>query len=148
MIAACEDRSGPAPPATEERLQAVVADYVATYQAREDWETFLSFYSDSLYFLDINLRAEFHDKAAFAAFYDWPNPGFKKVKPTQKTFVEEDLLVADHRAIISGRFEPFYWQGELQRWDDLFVISLYFDDELKIVRQYDFIKYPKAFLPD
>lgn len=149
-IAACEDAASEADSAMPvgEELQQVASDYIATYQARDDWQGFLSFYSDSLYFLDINLKTEFFDREGFASFYDWPNPGFKKVAPDQPTFVVEDLVVANQTAIIKGRFQPFYWQGELQEWTDLFTIWLHFDDDLKIVRQYDFIKYPKAFLPD
>ena len=149
-IAGCEDTTSVNNTVISEgdQLQQVVDDYIATYQARDDWQGFLSFYSDSLYFLDINLKAEYHDREAFAAFYDWPNPGFKKVTADQLTFEVEDLVVADQTAIIKGRFEPFYWQGELQEWTDLFTIWLHFNDERKIIRQYDFIKYPKAFLPD
>ncbi|MEL6657269.1 MAG: nuclear transport factor 2 family protein [Bacteroidota bacterium] len=151
-LLACEDAS--APPAAESvpdpsaELQKVVEDYIATYQAREDWEKLLSFYSDSLYFIDINMKYEFHDKAGFMAFYDWPNPQFSKLSPEQKHFLMEDLIVKDQTAIIKGRFQPFYWKGDLKEWTDLFTMWLHFNDDHKIIRQYDFIKYPKQFLPE
>lgn len=144
----CEPSSPEQPTDTNEILRLVVNDYISTYQARDDWHKFLSFYSDSLYFLDVNLRTAFQDKEGFAAFYDWPNPNFEKTAPEQLTFTVEDLIVADHTAIIKGRFLPFYWQGELKEWTELFTIWLHFDDDWKIVRQYDFIKYPKIFLPE
>ena len=137
----------PAPDPTTE-LQKVVEDYIATYQAREDWEKLLSFYSDSLYFIDINMKYEFHDKAGFMEFYDWPNPQFSKLTPEQKHFLVEDLIIKDHTAIIKGRFQPFYWKGDLKEWTELFTMWLHFDDDYQIIQQYDFIKYPKQFLPE
>ena len=151
-LMACSE--SPAPPMfdpvpdTAAELQEVVADYIATYQSRNDWDKFLSFYSDSLYFLDINLKIDFHDKEGFMEFYDWPNPNFRKVTPDQQTFLVEDLIVKDNTAIIKGRFEPFYWKDDLKEWTDLFTMWLHFDDDHKIIRQYDFIKYPKQFLPE
>lgn len=132
----------------KDELAEIVADYIATYQAREDWNHFLSFYSDSLQFLDINLRVAFADKSGFASFYDWPNPDFEKQDPTQDNFTLEEVAIDTRSAVIKGRFQPFYWKGKRQEWTDLFTIWLHFNEDLKIIRQHDFIRYPKAFLPD
>lgn len=135
-------------PDETEQLQQVVEAYITTYQARADWGKLLSFYSDTVYFQDVNLKLEFDTKADFMAFYDWPNPDFSKLSPEQKAFLVEDLIIKDRTAIIKGRFQPFYWQGDLKEWTDLFTIWLHFNEDGKIVRQYDFIKYPKQFLPE
>lgn len=123
-------------------LEEVVEDYIRTYQERKDWNKLLSFYSDSLNFQDVNLGMDFASKSAFEEFYDWPNPDFQKLSPEQKHFEVEDLVVLNNQAIIRGHFNPFYWKGQRQDWADGFVIWLYFNQDQKIIRQYDFVKYP------
>lgn len=130
------------PPTIEE----VVEDYIHTYQERDNWDHFLSLYSDSLMMKDINLNYECQDLAAFAEFYDWPNPDFKKVNASDKTFELEDIVIQDHKAVIRGKFTPFYWKEKLQDWNSSFVIVLYFNEDLRIIQQYDYIKYPTDIL--
>ena len=148
LLVGCQPTPAALPPDEDEQLLEVVAEYITTYQERKDWDKLLSFYSDSLYFLDINMQMEFTDKAGFMSFYDWPNPNFRKLSPDQKSFLVEDIIVKDRTAVIKGRFQPFYWKDDLREWTDLFTIWLHFNEDLKIIRQYDFIKYPKQFLPE
>ena len=42
----------------QQSLETVVNDYIQTYQERTEWEKLCSFYSDTLYFKDINLGLE------------------------------------------------------------------------------------------
>ena len=132
---------------TDNSLAGIVEDYLQTYQERNDWEKMLAFYSDSIHLEDINLELEFNGKEAFRAFYDWPNPSFQKTSPDQKTFQIEEVTIAGQTAVIRGRLAPFYWEGELQNWPGLFTIWLTFNEDQQIIRQYDFFKYPKSFLP-
>ncbi len=132
---------------TDSTLTAVVDDYLQTYQERNDWEKMLSFYSDSIYLEDVNLELEFNGKDAFRDFYDWPNPSFRKTSPQQKTFQIEEVAIHGQTAVIRGRLAPFYWKNDLQNWPGLFTIWLTFNEDQQIIRQYDFFKYPKSFLP-
>jgi len=129
-------------------LQKVVENYVQTYQSRTDWSGFLGFYADSVYMEDLNLGLSFKGKKEFAKFYDWPNEAFQKLSAEQNTFILDELTVGENHAIIRGRFQPFYWKGELQEWSGNFLITLYFNSAQKIVRQYDFVRYPKRFLSE
>lgn len=129
-------------------LQETVERYIQTYQSRTDWPAFLDFYADSVYMEDMNLGLSFKEKKEFAKFYDWPNEAFQKLSTEQNTFILDELTVGENHAIIRGRFQPFYWKGELQQWSGNFLITLYFNSAHKIVRQYDFVRYPKRFLSE
>ena len=127
-------------------LSLIVDDYIQTYQEREDWEKLLSFYSDSIYLNDINLGMEFNGIDSFKVFYDWPNSNFKKLSPEQEHFFIDDVIVLENKAIIRGNFNPFYWKGEVQEWAGPFIFCLYFNEDNKIIQQYDYVKYPARFL--
>ena len=123
-------------------LKTRVADYIQTYQERTDWDKLLSFYSDTLHFEDINLGLKMDGIEAFKQFYDWPNPDFQKLIPNQLIFKTEAVLIQRNQAIIRGQFEPFIWKKERQEWAGDFVFWLYFNEDGKIVKQLDYVKYP------
>jgi hypothetical protein len=124
-------------------VEKTARDYFATYAAREDWESFLSFYADDLQFEDAILQVHLDSLEAFKAFYDWPNPGFRKHPDYPEIFKLDDLVVDDSTAVGRGVFHPFYWQDTLfsMEWDPTFTIWLWFDDSLKIHRQVDWVEY-------
>lgn len=135
------------PPMEEQAdLQSILDAYIQTYQERQDWEAFLAFYSDTLYMKDVNLKVECKDLESFKTFYDWPNPDFKKLFPEQQTFDIDQVLLEQQTAVIRGRFLPFFWKGERQNWAGDFTLWLLFNEEYKIIEQYDYIVYPPEFL--
>lgn len=55
----------------------------------------------------------------------------------------QDLVVNDHIAVGREYFTPFYWNGKLweMEWEATFTMWLFYDEELKISRQIDWIEY-------
>jgi hypothetical protein len=129
--------------ARKDTIENIAEEYFETYANREDWESFLSFYAEDLKFEDAILQVHLDSLEAFKAFYDWPNPGFRKHPDYPEIFKLEDLVVDDSTAVGRGVFHPFYWQDTLFRmeWDPTFTIWLWFDDSLKIHRQVDWVEY-------
>lgn len=123
-------------------LQDTVDDYIKTYQERNDWEKMLSFYSDSIYLYDPNLQYECNGMEEFKFFYNWPDTNFRKFSPEQANLTVEDLMIEGNKAVLRGRFNPFYWQGQLQDWPGGYTIWLFFNEDQKIIQQYDYIIYP------
>ncbi|MCB0587078.1 MAG: nuclear transport factor 2 family protein [Phaeodactylibacter sp.] len=135
------------PSTLQQQTEQKAKTYFEVYSQRSDWNRFLSFYRDDIQFFDTNLRFKATGINEFKAFYNWPGPGFEKLSPSQAHLEVESLVVGDSTAVGRGHFNPFYWHGQLQEWDDgSFTIWLYFDRQGKIYRQYDFITYPAGLL--
>ncbi len=65
------------------------------------------------------------------------------MSPDQKHLTVESLVVNDSIAVGRGHFNPFYYHNNLidTDWGMEFTIWLYFDKDLKINRQIDWIEY-------
>lgn len=137
-LLACEAKEEKREQLTQKTAQA----YFAIYQQREDWDSLLSFYREDVQFKDANLNYEATGIEAFKDFYNWPDTSFRKVLPEQQHLVLEDLMVQDSVAIGRGRLNPFFWNDDLQEWPEDFTIWLYFDQNMKIHRQIDWVRYP------
>ncbi len=124
--------------------------YFQTYAEREDWDQFLSYYAEDLQFEDAISQIHLDSLEAFKTFYDWPNPGFKKHPEYPEIFRLDDLVANDSIAVGRGVFFPFYWQDSLfsMEWDPTFTIWLWFDENLKINRQIDWVEYSGNVLID
>ena len=129
-------------PSREQLTEQTALAYFAVYQQREDWDSLLTFYREDLQFKDANLGYETRGIEAFKDFYNWPDTSFRKVIPEQKHLVLQELLVRDSVAVGRGRLSPFFWNNELQEWPEDFTIWLYFDQDMKIYRQTDWVRYP------
>lgn len=131
-------------------VEKVARDFFATFAARDDWEKMLSFYRYDMQFEDVTLQIKVFNKEDFKDFYNWSDPSFQKLSPDQKHLVLDDLVVTGNIAAGRGHFNPFFWHGQLQewKWGSEFTIWLYFDEQLKIKRQIDFIEYPDDILED
>ena len=84
----------------------------------------------------------------FKRFYNWPDTGFAKLYPEQKHLVIETLTVNDSMAIARGYINPFYWYGQKMdtEWGMQIAFWLFFDENLKIKRQIDWVEYaPEVF---
>lgn len=137
-LAACESAEQEREQLTRETALA----YFETYQQREDWDSLLSFYRDDVQFKDANLSYETQGIEAFKEFYNWPDTSFRKIVDEQQHLVLETMMVEDSIVVGSGRLNPFFWNNELQEWPDSFTIWLYFDKNMKIYKQIDWVRYP------
>lgn len=122
--------------------------YFDLYARRTDWEAFLDCYSEAVIFEDQRINVELVGRKAFADFYNWKDPKFRRVNDRDLNLNIEELVVEARTAIARGTFSPFEWDGKRMNWTDEFVIWLAFDDNGKIEHQRDFIPYPKSLLPD
>lgn len=118
--------------------------YFQTFAERKDWEKLLSFYQEDFVFEDVIVQKHTKDIEAFKAYYDWPNPNFKKLFPEQKHLEIEYIITNDSMSVVQGHVNPFYWEGKLWKmeWGGKFTIWLFFNQELKIIRQIDWFEYP------
>lgn len=130
-------------PTREEQVEQTAKDFFATFSEREDWEKFCSFYREDLYFEDLSLQIKLDSFWKFKRFYNWEAEGFKKLTPNQEHLSIESLVVNDSIAVARGHLNPFYYHGELidEEWGMEFTIWLYFDENLKIKRQIDWMEY-------
>ena len=117
--------------------------YFDTYAERKDWNKLLSFYSPQMTFEDVVLQMKLDSFSQFKKFYNWPDPGFKKLSDSQQSLVVESLVANDSMAVARGHFNPFYWHGEYiePAWGMEFTMWLYFDENQKITRHIDWIEY-------
>ena len=120
-------------------------DYFDTFADRTDWDKLCSFYRVDLQFDDVLLQISLDSLWKFERFYNWDGEGdaFQKLSPTQKHLTLKSLVVNDSIAVANGRINPFYYHGELvdSEWGMNFTIWLYFDDDLLIKRQIDWMEY-------
>lgn len=128
------------------KVEARAKAYFDTYAMREDWQTFLDFYDETLYFEDLQFRLVCTNLDSFKRFYNWQNPAFKKVDDKKPILKLDQLLVNDSTAIGIGYFDSFYWQNDYVPGPWEFAITLTFNYKGKIIKQTDFINYPIAFL--
>ena len=119
-------------------------DYFATYQQREDWNKFLSFYHPKVTLTDVALKTRTRGLDEFEEFYNWPDSNFQKISAAQKHLELQDIMVQDSVVVARGHFNPFFWHGEKQEWTGGFTIWLYFDKNEKIRHQVDYIQYPAS----
>lgn len=121
--------------------------YFEHYAARADWPGFLDRYAMDLNFYDPLLKVQLTHRDEFEAFYNWPDTAFHKHPDFPQTMVIEDLIVQDSVAIGAGYFTPFYYQGILYGENEKinFTMWLHFNADGKIVKQIDWIQYPRSF---
>ena len=143
LVAGCES-TDPTEAVEQDEVAGVATAFFETYSERSDWNKLLSFYSKDMQFEDVLLQLKLEGLDEFKKFYDWPNPEFKKMSPDQNHLVVETLATSGNRvAVARGHLNPFMWKGEQvdSAWGMEFTIWLFFDDELKIVRQIDWMEY-------
>ena len=128
-----------------QQVEMKAKEYFDTFAERTDWEKLCSFYREDLLFQDIALQLNLDSLWKFKRFYNWDGEGdsFKKLSPEQKHLNLETLAVNDSVAVARGRINPFYYNGNLVdvTWGMEFTIWLYFDQDLKIKRQIDWMEY-------
>lgn len=129
----------------EQEVRLKAKDYFNTFSERSDWEKLCSFYREDLKFKDVLLQLELDSLWKFKRFYKWDEEGdrFKKLSPDQEHLGLQSLVVEGNMAVARGRVNPFYYDGALidSEWGMDFTIWLYFDEDLKIIEQHDWMEY-------
>ncbi|WP_425390748.1 hypothetical protein [Ekhidna sp.] len=127
------------------RVEQTAKDFFETFAERKDWEKFCSFYREDLEFEDITLQLKLDSLWQFKRFYNWDVEGddFRKLTPDQKHLTLYSLVANDSIAVGRGRVNPFYYYDQLidSEWGMDFTIWLYFDENLKIRKQIDWMEY-------
>ena len=127
------------------QVEKVAIDFFETFAQRADWDKFCSFYRDDLVFEDVLLQIKLDSLWQFKKFYKWDEEGgnFRKLTPEQKHVEIDALVVNDSMAIGYGHLNPFYYYDQLieEKWGMKVNFILYFDDDLKIKKQVDWIEY-------
>ena len=120
-------------------------DYFQTFADRTDWDKLCSFYRADMQFEDITLQLNLDSLWQFKRFYNWEGEGeaFQKLTPEQDHLTIYSLVTNDSVAVARGRVNPFKYYGEHIDidWGMEFTIWLYFDDDLKIRKQIDWMEY-------
>jgi len=129
----------------EEDVRQKAKEYFETFAERSDWDKLCSFYREDVSFKDITLQLDLDSLWKFKRFYKWDEEGnrFKKMSPEQKHLSLESLVVEGNVVAGRGHINPFYYDGELvdSDWGMEFTIWLYFDKNLKITKQIDWMEY-------
>ena len=81
-----------------------VDQFFQTYNQREDFDYFLSFYVDDILFEDIISGDRIEGKENLRAFLDWENPGFQKAE--DKLMVLTSQVVEGNKADSIRLFYP------------------------------------------
>ena len=128
-----------------QKVEQKARAFFKTFADRNDWDTFCSFYREDMTFSDIMLQLELDSLWQFKRFYNWDGEGdnFRKLTPDQEHVTIESLVVNDSTAVMTGHFNPFYYYDELIEPETgmAATIWLFFDENLKIKRQIDWIEY-------
>lgn len=128
------------------RVQAVenqALAYFQTYAERTDWPGFCNYYREDLHFEDIILQLKLDSLWQFQRFYNWPDTNFAKLSPEQETLIINTLVCNDSVAVAKGYFTPYIWYGQRMEpeWGMEATFWLFFDENLKIYKQIDWIEY-------
>ena len=125
------------------KLAQVVKGYFETYSQRDDFKKFMNYYADNAQFKDIIYGNSLNGKAEIRNFLDWDRGEFKALNGPKILTVTRQT-VGNNNVITEGFFHSFSYDGQnLGPW--LFVITLEFDSENKIIQQTDWINYtPRA----
>ncbi len=135
-------------PPRKEQIKIVASEYFKTFAKREDWNKLVSFYAEDVEFEDINLQIRLDSLWQFERFYNWEGDDFQKLTPDQDHLTVYSLITDDTTAVVRGRFNPFYYHGDLVdvEWGMEFSIWLYFNEDLKIQKQIDWIEYDPSII--
>ena len=146
----CQSERQPPIPTRQQLVQRTAEDFFATFSERKDWDKLCSFYREDMQFEDVMLQLKLDSLWQFKRFYKWDEEGdnFKKLTPEQEHLTIYTLTADEDVAVARGRVNPFYYYEELidSEWGMEFTIWLFFDENLKIKKQVDWMEYaPEVF---
>jgi len=127
----------------QDSIRQEVEEYYQTYQQREDFQRFLSFYSDDVVLEDMISGDKIEGKSALAEFFNWDTPGFQKTEDQALIITEQ--IIEGNKVVTKGYFTPFQW-GETRFEAMHFTTLLTFNEQGKIIKHVDWINYPSTLL--
>jgi len=120
-------------------LEQVVTEYFNVYQHRTDFEKFLTFYHEDAVLEDVVYGNLVKSKKEIKTFLNWQDPNFSLIDKNNALVVQKQVIQGN-TVVTEGYFTEFNYYGKkLGPWR--FIILLEFNDELKIIRQVDWINY-------
>jgi len=121
----------------------IIESYYQTYQDRNNFQKFLSFYDENIILEDIMFGEKIIGKEKFAEFFDWENPKFKKLE--EKTLIIKEQIFDKNKVVTKGYFTPFKW-GEYECEAMHFTTILTLNETGKIIKHVDWINYPSTLI--
>ena len=123
----------------ESSIDKIVEDYYKTFNKRQDFNKFLSFYDEKIILEDIINGDRVIGKKELRDFFDWNNPNFKSLD--SNSLIIENIIIDKNTSVVKGYFSRFQW-GHSEFESMHFTTILTFNESKKIVKQVDWINYP------
>jgi hypothetical protein len=117
----------------------IVEEYYETFNKRQDFNKFLSFYDEKVILEDIVNGDRVIGRKELTNFFDWNNPNFKSLD--SNSLIIESIIIDNKTSVIKGYFSRFQW-GNSEFESMHFTTILTFNESKKIVKQVDWINYP------
>ena len=117
--------------------------FIRLYEERTDFQDFLDLYAEDVVLEDMVTGYRLEGRDAFAEFFNWPDKRFEKL--SEKTFIIQNKVVEDNKAVISGYFTAFKWDGQSVE-PMQFTTWLYYNEAGKIIKHIDWINYPNSLI--
>ena len=125
--------------ANPKQLKLAVQEYFNTYAQRQDFKKFMSFYAKDATLKDIIYGNDLRNKDEIQSFLNWHNGKFERLG-SEHILTVTNQVIENKKAITEGYFHQFKFNGKtFGPW--LFVISLEFNEDNKIIKQTDWINY-------
>lgn len=137
-------------PSRQVLVENQARSFFATFAERKDWAKLCSYYRDDMQFEDVMLQLKLDSLWQFKRFYKWDEDegNFQKLTPDQDHLTLYSVVADDSIAVARGRVNPFYYYDERVEpvWGMEFTIWLFFDEDLQIRKQIDWMEYaPEVF---
>ncbi|KZN51871.1 nuclear transport factor 2 family protein [Pseudoalteromonas luteoviolacea] len=129
------------------RLTKLTEDYIKAYQARSDFQYFLSLYAESVVLEDMMYGHKVQNKRQLASFFNWDKEPIRVLDSKKTISIEQTIIsVEEQTVVLRGQFNPFVYGGEsLGPWR--FTTVLRFNQQGLINYQQDWINYfPRSFV--
>ncbi|KZN41388.1 hypothetical protein [Pseudoalteromonas luteoviolacea] len=130
-------------------LSEIAKRYVKTYQEREDFDEFLSYYDENVVLEDMLYGIRVNNKRAFGEFFNWAAGDFK-ILNNEPTFVLTQQVIDEQQRtiVLYGSFNPFVY-NTIQFGPWRFTTLLKINEDGLIYYQQDWINYfPRSFIND
>ncbi len=135
----------------EERKNVkIIREFYETYAERKNLDKLMSYYSNSdPQWVDAVAQSLVEGKENIQNRYkgEWSDEKYKKHPDYPKTVQVETILSNDSIVAVSGRYNPYYYNGNLIN-EMKFTSWLYFDKEGKIKKQIEWMQYSVSDLQD
>lgn len=122
-------------------------DFYQTYADRKDLNKLMGFYSESTTYIDAVPQINIEGKENIQNQYNWTDPSYKIHPQFPKTVKINQMISNDSIVIVSGIYNPYYYNGKLINKMQ-FNSWLYFNKDGKIEKQVEWVQYPMDILEE